>query len=620
MADENEKDGGKKSQHDRLLRILQQLVFQNYLVVCNLSGVKNAIKREDEDFFFADDKVTNRRADEQLARMAKQINALLLRGVKRDWERGDESVWREAERSLSESPVRRQLNDHIRAQATRSARNKTAEAFYNEKRHGFTVSERVWSLSRNAKKEVEIILQNGIKEGKSATEIASSIRGYLNEPDRLFRRVRNRKTGALELSKAAQKYHPGQGVYRSAYKNALRLARTEMKAAYHEAQWNAAQTNPLIIGWRIVLSNNHTTLRNGKPVPFRDICDELVGEYPKSFKFRGWHPQCRCQMLPILAGEKEQKDLYRKIFDGKRGEWKPRQIEKLPGAFTEWVEANKERIDKARHKGTLPYFIRDNLKSLQIDAGRKDSPQSLTLLERAATRHAQRTPEQVKDIRKRWDERSLQKRSLIDLITVLKRQEIEYKEVRKLGCTIPEKEIVRRLAGGDKTEGSCSSLAFAYMANKSGLDVLDYRGGKSCDFFATNGHILTITEKLGGHIAKHTDDFAKARELLMKVEQGKEYYFTCGRHAAIVRKGDNGFEFLELQSAINNGFKPLTDKTLRDRFKAQKKHTTYGIAYETKSCLIPIDSVKNNDSFQEMMGYINTAENKQQKGESGKIK
>ena len=222
---------------------------------------------------------------------------------------------------MSKTARQQKLNDHIREQATQSVRNKTAEAFYNEKRNGFTLSERVWNLSKNAKKEIEIILQNGIKEGKSASEISKSLKGYLNEPERLFRRVRNKETGELELSKAAQKYCPGQGVYRSAYKNAMRLARTEIKAAYHEAQWNAAQNNPLIVGWKIVLSNNHTTLINGKPVPFKDICDELVGDYPKSFKFRGWHPQCRCQCLHILAGQEEQKDLYRKIFEGKRDDW-----------------------------------------------------------------------------------------------------------------------------------------------------------------------------------------------------------------------------------------------------------------------------------------------------------
>lgn len=44
--------------------------------------------------------------------------------------------------------------------------------------------------------------------------------------ERLYRRVRG-ADGKLHLSKAAKAYHPSQGVYRSSYKNAMRLTRTE---------------------------------------------------------------------------------------------------------------------------------------------------------------------------------------------------------------------------------------------------------------------------------------------------------------------------------------------------------------------------------------------------------
>lgn len=362
MADEKGKGRKEQKHQEQLLQHLQQLIYQHYLMTFNLAGVKNAIKKGNDSYFFANDYSTNQQVNKQLAQMAKQMNVLLLNGIKREWKSSEDSLWDKMKLSLSKMARQQKLNDHIREQATQGARDKTADAFYNEKRHGFSISERVWNLSRNAKKEIEIILQNGIKEGKSAAEISKSLKGYLNEPERLFRRVKNKGTGELELSKAAQKYRPGQGVYRSAYKNAMRLARTEIKAAYHEAQWNAAQNNPLIVGWKIVLSNNHTTLINGKPVQFKDICDELVGEYPKSFKFRGWHPQCRCQMLPILAGQEEQKDLYRKIFDGKREQWLPKQVKRVPKAFNDWVQANQER---AKGWANMPHFIRDNRKFVQ---------------------------------------------------------------------------------------------------------------------------------------------------------------------------------------------------------------------------------------------------------------
>jgi hypothetical protein len=140
---------------------------------------------------------------------------------------------------------------------------------------------------KGSKLRKESYLQNGIKEGKNAEEIQKSLKTYLNEPDSLFRRVRNKETRQLELSKAAQQYKPRQGVYRSAYDNAMRLARTEINAAFRQAEWEAYQQDPLITGFRIVLSNNHTTLKDGTPVPLKDICDKLQGEYPKSFRWTG---------------------------------------------------------------------------------------------------------------------------------------------------------------------------------------------------------------------------------------------------------------------------------------------------------------------------------------------
>lgn len=34
-----------------------------------------------------------------------------------------------------------------------------------------------------------------------------------------------------------------------------------------------------------------------------DICDHMKGEYPKEFKFKGWHPNCRCIISPIIPDD-----------------------------------------------------------------------------------------------------------------------------------------------------------------------------------------------------------------------------------------------------------------------------------------------------------------------------
>lgn len=359
MADDKDKEKYKKwlKEQDRLLSQLQQLIYNNCLLSLNIAGVKKAISSGNDGFFFVHNTAANNEVDKLFANMAKQMDYLLLNGIKREWKQSEENFWDKLELAFSKTARDKKAFDQIREQATQSSRDKTAQSFYNKKRDGLSVSERVWNLSGNAKKEMEIIIQNGIKEGKSAEDIQKSLKNYLKEPDKLFRRVRNKETGELELSRAAQKYNPGQGVYRSAYKNAMRLARTEMKAANCEAAWNAAQNNPLITGWHIVLSNNHTTLINGVPVPFKDICDDLQGVYPKTFKFTGWHPMCRCEMLPITITKTESKELYKNIFDGKRDEWKPEQITKVPKEFTEWVQQNQER---AKGWKNMPRFIKDN--------------------------------------------------------------------------------------------------------------------------------------------------------------------------------------------------------------------------------------------------------------------
>ena len=108
--------------------------------------------------------------------------------------------------------------------------------------------------------------------------------------------------GILRLSKAAKMYHPGRGVYRSSYKNALRLTQTEINMAYHSADHERWSQTDWIIGVRVSLSNNHTL--NG--IPFHDICDDVKGVYPKDFKFVGWHPKCRCHATPELAKREER--------------------------------------------------------------------------------------------------------------------------------------------------------------------------------------------------------------------------------------------------------------------------------------------------------------------------
>ena len=361
MKEEDRRREEEERRREQLFRAIEQLIYTAYLQSLSLPAVRRAIEQKKDDFFFENNHTANRQVERVLGVMADRLNGILLNGIRREWEFSKEVLEARVESQRDPSTRDRMLRDRLRIDATQRSRLTSADAFVREKqRDGLNLSGRVWNLAGNAQKEIEVILQNAIKEGRRGTEIAKDLRRFLIEPNKLFRRVRNKETGALELSAAAKAYHPGQGVYRSSYKNALRMARTELKAAQCEAAWQSAQSNPLIVGWEIRLSNNHTTLRNGKPCPFHDMCDELQGVYPKAFRFRGWHPHCRCEMLPIIARPSDRKELYRRIFKGDAKEhasWSPRAVEEVPQVFTDWVEKNRAR---ARGWRTLPRFITDN--------------------------------------------------------------------------------------------------------------------------------------------------------------------------------------------------------------------------------------------------------------------
>ena len=204
---------------------------------------------------------------------------------------------------------------------------------------------------------------------------------------------------------------------------------------------------------------------------------------------------------------------------------------------------------------------------------------------------------------------------------------IEYREVKDLSKKLGVKEIISRLGGGDMTKGSCVSLACSYIANKAGWDVIDFRGGKSCHAFALNLNNRKLC-KLNGVSFIENDDYSAikgAQALMSQMEKDKEYMLVTGKHASMVRKADSGYQYLELQSAREIGWKSFDDygstaKTLQKRFGCQRSRTVYGTKMMQHSFMIDAESLYNSDEFRDLLGYINTAESAQKKGASGSVK
>lgn len=244
--------------------------------------------------------------------------------------------------------------------------------FQRRKVEGMGLSERVWKQAEDMKAAIELGIDVAIGDGRDAQQLSRDLRSYLQEPKRLYRRVRD-KGGVLRLSKAAKMYHPGQGVYRSSAKNAQRLARTEINMAYRESEFLRWQKLDFVVGLRICLSNNHTIMNSkGEPVPLVDICDELWGDYPKTFKCVGWHPQCRCYVVPILSDydeyNQDRANRLKAIVRGTAYKSLPsrRSVVDVPRKFREYIDSILER---SKGWKSQPYYIRDNFVGGKIEGG-----------------------------------------------------------------------------------------------------------------------------------------------------------------------------------------------------------------------------------------------------------
>jgi hypothetical protein len=219
------------------------------------------------------------------------------------------------------------------------ARNMEAfKAFQQRKIDGFTVSDRVWKAVEGAKENLEFYLSSGISTGRPAASIAVDIRQLLQNPERRFRRVRNEE-GKLVLSKPMQDYHPGQGVYRSSYMNALRIAATETNMSYHSADYERWKKQGFVLGIEVSRSKS-----NKGPC---DICDPMVGRYPKDYRFIGNHPWCICVAVPVMLEGEEFIDY---LLTGKVPEEKI--IKTVPQSAIDFVN------EKASHRDNL--FVKEN--------------------------------------------------------------------------------------------------------------------------------------------------------------------------------------------------------------------------------------------------------------------
>lgn len=226
------------------------------------------------------------------------------------------------------------------------------------------------------------------------------------------------------------------------------------------------------------------------------------------------------------------------------------------------------------------------------------------------------TPENEYDKLKEKAQNSLQQGEIIQVKPIkndylrkaMQINKVDYVPVRSLTKKLSEQEIIDNVGGVDKTKGSCASLALAYFGNKAGVDVADMRGGVSMRVISPVATIKQIAQMEGvkNFIEEDYSDFTSAKKVLQNVKEGKEYYFGCGTHAAVVRRQNGVLQYLELQRGKENGFKPLTFAVLKDRFHAQKSHSLGYTKLKFPSILIDGESLQKSSDFINLLPYINT--------------
>ena len=280
--------------------------------------------------------------------------------------------------------------------------------------NGFKLSDRVWNITQQTKSQLEFYLDSGVVAGRNANGISSDIRQILQNPQKRFRRIRNEK-GELVLSQPMKNYHPGQGVYRSAYKNALRTSATTTNIAHRSADYERWSKQDFILGIEV-----HRSANNRGPCK---ICDAMVGKYPKTFKFTGFHPFCICFATPITMEPEDFADflLNDTVPQGQT-------ITDIPQAAKDFVSENKDGLQSA-------FWYKDNFTN---DGGlqREIVSQPITNeVIKVSKPKRIKTDAEKNDIQKRWEDRfvrNFNQAKIEQKIGVKKGKEMTFEEANEL--------------------------------------------------------------------------------------------------------------------------------------------------------------------------------------------
>lgn len=286
------------------------------------------------EFSFADYPETKRDLQLLQRQFVGDMQSLIYSGTSAEWERSN----------LLQDLIANKALKYYRAQVAGKkfkhyyqVNSDQLKAFQRRRERGLNLSAKLWNQSQVYKDSLEATISTAIEKGMSAVTLSKRISKYLNDWSSL-------------QADYQEKFGKATNCYDCEYRS-IRLARNEINIAYRTAEQERWKQFDFILGYKIKLSGSH---------PAKDICDDLAGDYPKDFKFVGWHPNCLCITIPIVMSEDE--------YWSENRENSPNMVTVPPENFGKWVSENSERIDEARSRGTLPYWVMDNREFVKLSA------------------------------------------------------------------------------------------------------------------------------------------------------------------------------------------------------------------------------------------------------------
>lgn len=324
---------------NRYVALVEQIYDTLNLEVAKAVSCTDYSAESDKPFKWSDYPQTRKQIADIQMQFVDDIHSVIYRGTSEEWKNSNEV------QDLMADKVQQAYDaivDKKKYTVLYQTNSDALKSFQSRKDKGLNISDKLWKQSTTYKEELEAAISCAIQKGTSAITLSKQISKYLLDFPSLQKDYKEKYGSARHLLDCE---------YRS-----IRLARSEINMAYRTAENERWKQMDFVVGYEIKLSSSHH-----HRMPHGDICDRLAGKYPKDFVWTGWHPNDLCYKIPILKTEEEFWE-----WDGRSdvSTESVNEVKDVPDAFKQWVGANAYRIEEAKKRRTLPYFVRDNQKRI----------------------------------------------------------------------------------------------------------------------------------------------------------------------------------------------------------------------------------------------------------------